>query len=339
LAPDLFYLAIAITLVFAFVHGFHDGGNVIATIVCSRSMRPAKALMLAAVAEFLGPLVLGTAVAHTMAADILKPELVEKLKPEAVYLIVISGVGAAIVWKIPSWFVGLPSSGSHAIIAGLVGAGLVSLGREGIVVQSILRGVLLPLLISVPIGFLIGFVVFGFIRALFRTAHRGIGNMFAALQRPIMFIFAAGHGSNDAQKSMGLIALVLAAGSGEMHGALALPQWVVLACAAAMATGLAAGGWRIVRTVGAGICRLEPVHSFASQLTAASVVLVASVTGGPVATAQVVASSVMGVGAARRLTGVRWEAAANIVYAWFLTAPVCAGLGAGAYWCLSHVIR
>jgi PiT family inorganic phosphate transporter len=158
------------------------------------------------------------------------------------------------------------------------------------------------------------------------------------MQKPTMIFLAASHGSNDAQKSMGVIALILAAGSGEMHGSLYLPEWAVVSCAAVLALGLASGGWRIVKSVGYGICRLEPVHSFASQLTAASVILVASLAGGPVSTAQVVGSSVMGVGASRRLSGVRWSAAANIAYAWLLTVPVSAGIGAGAFWILKRII-
>lgn len=340
MAQDLFYLAVGTTLCFAFVHGFHDGGNVIATIICSRTMRPARALILAALAEFIGPLVLGTAVARTMAGCILKPDLMANLSPEQVYLIVISGVGGAIFWKLPTWFMGLPSSGSHAIIGGLVGAGLACMGPKGIVLDSIIRGVVLPLLLSPLLGLLVAMFVFSLIRSLFGRLHRGVGHMFSTLQKPIMFFLAASHGSNDAQKSMGALALVLAAGTAGLgRGELDLPDWVIWGCAAAMATGLAAGSWRIVKTVGVGICRMEPVHSFASQLTAMSVILGASLTGGPVSTAQVVASSVMGVGASRRLSGVRWSAAANIAYAWLLTAPVSAGLGAGGYWLLSRTIQ
>lgn len=336
---QLLSISIGITLCFAFVNGFHDGGNVIATIVCSRSMRPVRALLLAALAEFAGPLLFGTAVASTMAGSILKPELLKDLNPNQVQLIIISGVGGAILWKLPTWFFALPSSGSHALIGGLVGAGIASMGTEGIVVEKIIRAVVLPLLFSPLIGLLLGGLVFTVIKSLFSRAHRGVSFLFASLQRPTMLFLAASHGSNDAQKSMGVIALALATAGGNPGGPLQLPEWVVVSCAAALAVGLTAGGWRICKTVGYGISRLEPVHSFASQFTASSVVLVASLTGGPVSTAQVVASSVMGVGAARRLSGVRWSAAANIVYAWFLTAPVAAALGAGGYWCLSHIIK
>jgi len=334
----LLYTSIGLTLCFAFVNGFHDGGNVIATIVCSRSMQPFKALVLASIAEFIGPLVLGTAVAQTMASSILRPDLLEQLSPGTVYLMIISGVGGAIAWKLPTWIVGLPSSGSHALIGGLIGAGLVAMGAEGVAIEKIVKGVVLPLLVSPLIGIVLGFFVFAIIRKMFRRANRGVGRFFSTMQKPTMIFLTASHGSNDAQKSMGVITLILAAGSGEMHGSLYLPEWAVVGCAAALALGLASGGWRIVKSVGFGICRLEPVHSFASQLTAASVILVASLIGGPVSTAQVVGSSVMGVGAARRLSGVRWSAAAHMAYAWLLTVPVSAGIGAGGFWLLKRII-
>jgi PiT family inorganic phosphate transporter len=338
LNEPLLYVSIGVTLCFAFVNGFHDGGNVIATIVCSRSMRPLRALVLASIAEFVGPLVLGTAVAQTMATSILRPVPLEQLTPQTVRVMIISGVAGAIAWKLPTWIVGLPSSGSHALIGGLIGAGLVAMGPQGVAVEEVVTSVGLPLLVSPLIGIVLGFLVFSIIRRIFQGASRGVGGFFSAMQKPTMVFLAASHGSNDAQKSMGVIALILATGHGEMHGALYLPEWAVVACAAALALGLASGGWRIVKSVGYGICRLEPVHSFASQLTAASVILVASLAGGPVSTAQVVGSSVMGVGASRRLSGVRWSAAANILYAWLLTVPVSAAIGAGIFWLLKRII-
>lgn len=330
----LWSLAVATTLVFTFVNGFHDGGNVIATAISSRSIRPVSAVALAATAELIGPLLLGTAVAKTMASDILNPGLMEQLSARDVYLIVIGGVGGAILWKLPTWYVGLPSSGSHALIGGLVGAGLVAMGTSGVALDKALESVALPMLISPFISILMGYLVFALLRAVFGRAHRGVGRLFQVLHKPTMFFLAASHGSNESQKSMGVIALILAAGGGEMHGEVLLPTWVVVACAAALALGLSTGGWRIVKTVGYGISRMEPAHSLASHLAASSVIMTASVLGGPVSATQVVVSSVMGVGAARRLSGVRWGAAANIAYAWILTVPVSAAIGAGLCWTL-----
>ncbi|MFH0824634.1 MAG: inorganic phosphate transporter [Pseudomonadota bacterium] len=321
-------ISIAVILCFAFVNGFHDGGNVLATAVCSRSVSPVRALLVAASAEFAGPLILGTAVAQTIAANILNLELLEELTPARIQVTLISAAAGAIIWKLPSWYWGFPSSGSHALVGGLVGAGYMAIGIAGIEYRSILLWVILPMLVAPIIGMVFGFLVFGLIRTAAENAHRSIGRVFARLQSPTMAFLAASHGSNDAQKSMGLIALAMMGGSGELHGELIMAPWVAVACAAALACGLTVGAWRIVKSVGQGICRMQPVHSFASQATAMSVILTASLLGGPVSTTQVVASSVMGVGAAERLGAVRWNSASNIAYAWLLTVPVSALLGA-----------
>lgn len=334
MTESLLDIAVVITFVFAFVNGFHDGGNVIATTICSRSMNPVRALVMAALAAFGGAILLGTAVAHTMTGSIFTLEPLEQLSPATVYLAVIAAVGGAIAWKIPSWFVGLPSSGSHALIGGLVGAALVAMGKQGVNSHKLFNDVIVPMLISPVIGFVVGFIVFSVIRGLFSRASRGVGHFFALIQRPTMLFLAAGQGSNDAQKSMGVIAMILAAGSGEMHGTLHIPQWAILGCAGALALGLVSGGWRIAKSVGFGICRMEPVHSFASQFTATSVIVAASLLGGPVSTTQIVSSSVMGVGASRRLSAVRWSSAGTIAYAWFLTFPISALIAAFIFWCL-----
>jgi PiT family inorganic phosphate transporter len=301
-------------------------------------MSPYRALFLAAFGEFLGPLLLGTAVAHTMSTSILKPEALGLLSPEKLYLMISCGVGGAIAWKLPTWLLGLPSSGSHALIGGLVGAGAVALGYESISIEKVLGSVVVPLLFSPLVGIFLGFLIFAIIRNLFSRAHRGIGRIFASLQKPTVLFLAASHGSNDAQKSMGVMAIVLAFTPGESYGEFNFPSWVTLSCTSALVLGLLFGGWRIVKTVGLGICRMEPVHSFASQLASTLVVTVASITGGPVSTTQVVASSVMGVGASRRLSGVKWSAATSIAYAWLLTFPVSAGFGAGLFWIFKRLL-
>ncbi len=338
MGDQLLNITIGLTFCFAFVNGFHDGGNVVATIIASRSMRPVSALLLASSAEFAGPLLLGTAVAQTMAGSILDPTILELAPADKVYAVIICAVTSAIAWKIPSWYLGLPSSASHALLGGLVGAGVVCMGASCVVPDRLIRGVILPLVLSPLAGLVLGFMVFSIIRVVFGRAQRGIGHLFAALQGPTMFMLAAGHGSNDAQKSMGVVAIALAAGTGEMHGDLHLPVWVMWGCAAALAVGLTLGGLRLVRTVGFGISRLEPVHSFASQFTALSVILTTSLLGGPLSTSQIVASSVMGVGASRRLSGVRWSSASSIALAWFLTVPVCALISAGLYWVLGPIL-
>lgn len=330
-------VTIGMTLLYAFVNGFHDGANVVATTICSRSMHPVRALALASVAEFIGPLILGTAVAHTMAGSILNTEFVGILRPSYIYCMAMAAVTSAIVWNLATWFLGLPSSSSHALIGGLIGTGLMAMGLDGIVWDKVIRSVALPLFLAPLAGIIAGFLLFSLIRALFGGAHRAVGNLFAVLQKPAMVVLAASHGSNDAQKSMGIILLaLLAGGSGQTGDPEAVPGWVAISCAGALAIGLCAGGWRIVKTVGFGICRLEPVHSFTSQAAATTVVLGASLVGWPVSTAQVVSSSVMGVGASRRLSGVRWLAAANIAYAWLLTVPVTGCIAAAIFWGLGR---
>lgn len=338
LEETAFYICISMIFAFAFVNGFHDGGNVIASIICSRSIRPMRALALACMGEFLGPLLLGTAVAVTMSSNILKPEMLESISAIALYVLLGSAVTAAIIWKLPTWYLGVPSSGSHALLGGMVGAGVVSMGADSVSIEKVLMTVVLPMVTSPLIGIMLGYFIFCAIRSSFRSVHRGVGRLFASLQKPTVIFLAATHGSNDAQKSMGLISIALAAGLGEMHGPLPLPFWAIIGCAAAISCGLAFGGWRIVKTVGFGICRMEPVHSFASQLASTGVILSASVFGFPVSTTQIIASSVMGVGASRRLSGVRWSAAANIAYAWFLTFPVSALIGSGLCWLMNKII-
>ena len=335
----LLYIALALTLCFAFINGFHDGGNVIATIICSKSMRPMKALIGAALAEFVGPLLLGTAVAHTMGVGIMKPELLKQLLSGNVYLMIIAGVGGAIIWNLATWFLGLPSSSSHALIGGLLGAGITSAGISAVAITNVVEMVLLPLLITPLIGFVFGIPGILVDQACF-TGARSVGRYFVTLQTPSMLFLAGTHGSNDAQKSMGVIAILLAAASGTEIGDFHLPEWVVVSCAAAVALGLSFGGWRIVKTVGYGICRLEPVHSFASQLTATTVWYLRRLYWVvPLAQARALASSVMGVGASHRLSAVRWPVTANIAYAWIFTVPISAVLSAGVCWILEGLIR
>lgn len=334
----LLFIAVGITLCFAFVNGFHDGGNVVATIIGSRSMRPVKALFLGALAEFCGAMVLGRAVAQTVAEDIFRPQAMCSLETNEVLIMVIAAVGGALVWKLITWFPGLPSSSSHSLIGGLIGAGLVSLGSSAVAQDTLIKWVVLPMLLSPIIGFLVGDLIFSLTRSIFANAHRRVGRLFTALQKPSMVFLAASHGSNDAQKSMGVIAMALCAGGGGLQGQLNLPQWVAVSCAAAIALGLSAAGWRVVKTVGYDIFRLEPIDSFAAQFSATSVLLAASLAGGPVSTAQVVTSSVMGVGASRRPAAVRWSVAGSVAYAWLLTLPVCGVLGAGGYLLLKRLI-
>jgi PiT family inorganic phosphate transporter len=338
LDEPLLRICIGLTFFFAYINGFHDGCNVIATIVSSRSMEPRKALVLGALGELAGALFLGTAVARTIAGSILDAGFLGGLQAESLHVMIIGAVGGAIAWNLFTWFLGLPSSSSHALIGGILGAGCVTLGPWAIAVDKVVVGVVSPLFLSPILGLLAGFMTFSFLRALSGQAQAGIRHLFTALQKPSVFFLAASHGSNDAQKSMGVIALALAASGGGPRTHLDFPLWVVAACGVCIALGMSTGGWRILKTVGYGIFRMQPVHSFSSQFAAASVILGASLLGGPVSTSQVVASTVMGVGASRRLSGVRWSVARNILNAWVVTIPVSAAVSAGLCWVLRRFL-
>ncbi len=333
----LLHVSVGIALCFAFINGVHDGGNVVATIIGSRSMNPYRALLFATLAEFIGSVLIGTAVAKTI-IGILNPETMARLSQTTIQLIVISASAGAILWKVPTWFLGLPSSSSHAIISGLTGAALVAAGREGVDILLVLYSVVVPLVVSPFIGLLVGYLCFSIIRALAGQADRSIGRFFVTIQKPLMMVLAASQGSNDAQKTMGMIALVVLAPNVQHHTIDQLPHWVVLSAAASIALGVAAGGLRIVKSVGYDLFRMRPVHSCASLLSSMSVVLGASILGGPVSTTQIVGASVMGVGASRRLSAVRWQSARNIGYAWFMTVPICAVLSGFVFWALKGLV-
>lgn len=336
---ELSIIAIVMTLLFAFVNGLHDGGNILAGIVASGTIRPRRTIVLAAVAEFAGAVLLGTAVAHTIAERILTEELLSSMSFPLTCVLIISAVAGGIAWKIPSWLLGFPSSGSHALMGGLVGSGLVAAGMDGIAVRGVLMSVVIPLLVSPLLGFLVGMATYSCIKGLCGGAHRSIGRFFGLMQFPCMVALAAGHGSNDAQKSMGVIAIVLAAPLGGLSGESHIPIWVVIGCSGALALGVVSGGLRIIKKVGRDIWRMQPVHAFASQLAALTVILPASLLGGPVSSTQVVGASVMGVGASHRLSSVRWTVAVNVAYAWLLAFPASALLAALAFYCLRAVLH
>ncbi|MGC8659288.1 MAG: anion permease, partial [Desulfomonilaceae bacterium] len=278
-----------------------------------------------------------TAVAKTMSSSVLKPDMIQQLAPQSFYLIVSAAVTATLIWKLLTWYLGLPASGSHALIGGLVGAGIVGMGPQAILFEKIAGKVLAPMLIAPLIAAILGYLIFSTIKALFRNAHRKIGEFFILFQRPVMVLLAASHGSNTSQKSMGLIAMILAAGMSNVGGEMPLPEWVIYSCAAAIAIGVLSGGWRIVKTVGLRISKMEPVHAFSAQLASALTMTGASLMGGPVAVSQVVGPAVLGVGASRRASGVRWSSAEQIAYAWILTFPVSMIISSGLCWVLKHI--
>ncbi len=319
--PVELILVIALALLFDFLNGVHDSSNIVATMISSRAFSPRAALTMTAIAEFLGPFLFGVAVAKTIGDEVAQSGALT-LHVIAACLI------SAVLWNLLTWFLGLPSSSSHALIGGLVGAVAMGAGFDAIKLGG-LEKVLIALFASPLIGFIFGFILMRFVFFLVRGATPGINEFFKRAQLITALGMAFSHGTNDAQKTMGIITLSLVVG-----GALPefkVPLWVIAASAGAIALGTSLGGWRLIRTLGGKFYKIRPVDSFASQLTSGIVILAASLFGGPVSTTQVVSSSIIGVGSAERFGKVRWSVAGDIITAWIVTIPATALLSAGIY--------
>ncbi|MFN0283547.1 MAG: anion permease [Kineosporiaceae bacterium] len=328
-------VAIGVILVFDYTNGFHDASNIIATVIASRAMTPIQAVIVVATFEFLGPLLGGTAVANTIGTFV---DVASLGRTQSV-TVILCGIIGAIVWNLGTWWVGIPSSSSHALVGGLVGAVVLAAGPQYVhwgwtelTVDHHVTGVtkvLLALVLSPLIGFWAGF---GVHRLMSRLLSRARPSANKGLRRAQWFTsawLAFSHGANDAQKSMGIITLVLLLG-GFLPG-FEVPFWVILTCASAITLGILSGGWRIVRTVGFGIYKVRPLHAFDAQVTAASVIFAASSLGAPVSTTHVVSSSIMGIGASERPKAVRWAKAKEIVSTWVVTIPGAALVASGAF--------
>lgn len=316
--------AVLVVLLFDYTNGFHDAANIVATVIASRAMTPAQAVILVATFEFLGPLLGGTAVANTIGKFVS----LDGLDAVLALTILLCGLVGAITWNLLTWWRGIPSSSSHALVGGLAGAVVVAVGGDHVVwgfgelrhghVTGVTK-VLLALVLSPLIGFWAGFLFQKLMARLLAGARPIINRNL----RQAQFLTAAGlafsHGANDAQKSMGILTLVLLLG-GFIHD-FVVPFWVVLACAIAMTLGILSGGWRIVRTLGFAIYKVRPLHALDSQLTSAGIIFCASMFGAPVSTTHVVATSIMGIGAAERPKAVRWAKAGEIATTWVITIP------------------
>ena len=334
--PTLVYIAIAVVLLFDYTNGFHDASNIIATPIASRALTPIQAVVVVAVFEFLGPILGGTAVANTIGKFVNLDEVAAVFS----VAIILCGLAGAIFWNIITWWFGIPSSSSHALVGGLAGAVMVAVGPDHVIwgFSQVAEGhftgvtkVLLALIISPIIGFWVGFAVHRLVFFLMRSAKPTVNRFFKRIQVFSCAGLAFSHGANDAQKSMGIITLVLL--NGGFISEFNVPFWVIVCCALAITLGILSGGWRIVRTVGFGIFKVRPIHAFDAQLTSASVILTASVIGAPVSTTHVVSSSLMGIGASERPKAVRWAKAKEIVSTWVITIP-----GAGAVSVLTYML-
>jgi inorganic phosphate transporter, PiT family len=329
-------LVILAAVIFEYSNGFHDAANAIATVVSTRVLTPRQAIAMAAFFNFTGAL-FGGAVASTIGKGLVDTEVVTMTT-------VLCAVIAAFGWNIATWWLGLPSSSSHALIGGLCGAALAAAKGDWSVIkwnQGVWPKVVLPMIASPIAGFVFGALfMFLLLIALHRFTPQFVHSVFGKLQIFSAAWMAHSHGTNDAQKTMGIITLALftgtKAGSFEhlprwlnfLHTpAFILPTWVIALCAVTMAAGTAAGGWRIIRTLGHRVVKLQPVHGFAAETTAALIIQVASYYGIPLSTTHVISTSIMGVGAVKRFTGIRWTVVEKIVWAWVFTLPATAVVG------------
>lgn len=325
---------VVVVLLFDYTNGFHDAANIVATVIASRAMTPAQAVVIVGVFEFLGPLLGGTAVANTIGKFVM----LDGVLPTLSLAVLLCGLVGAIVWNMVTWYFGIPSSSSHALVGGLMGAVVVAVGADHVAwgFQELANGrltgitkVLAALVLSPLIGFWAGFVVHRILSLALRAATPAINERLRVAQ----FFTAAGlafsHGANDAQKSMGILTLVLLLGG--FIPTFEVPFWVMLACATAITLGVLSGGWRIVRTLGFAIYRVRPIHALGSQLTSAVVIMGASAMGAPVSTTHVVATSIMGIGASERPRAVRWSKARDIATTWVVTIPGAALVSIQAY--------
>jgi PiT family inorganic phosphate transporter len=322
----LLIATLVVVLAAEFVNGWTDAPNAIATVVSTRVLSPSQAVLMAAVLNVVGAVVTGTAVASTIGTGIVKPEVIN-------LSVVIAATLTVVIWSIVTWFYGIPTSESHELIAGLTGAGLAVAGPSVLLWEG-WQKVLIGLGFSTVLGFSLGAMVMTSLYwILRRTSPSFVRGVFSRLEILSAAFLAFSHGSNDGQKFMGAFSLALVLGGKMAH--FAVPLWVMLLCGAVMGIGTALGGWRIIRTVGFKITKLESVHGFAATSSGAIAILLASRFGIPLSTTHCISTSIMGVGATRRFSAVRWGVARSIVLTWIITFPVCAGLG----WVIASLLK
>jgi PiT family inorganic phosphate transporter len=318
---------IAVALVFDFINGFHDAANSIATVVSTRVLTPGKAVVWAAFFNFIAAFTFGTAVAKTVGAGLVDISIVT-------FTVIFAGLMGAIIWDLITWYYGLPTSSSHALIGGYAGAAVTKAGWGAIILAGWTK-TLIFIVLAPLIGMALGFLLMVVILWTFRGTSPGrVDHWFRRLQLLSAAAYSLGHGGNDAQKTMGIIAGALVAGGylGLEDGHLPIPIWVVLTAHAAIALGTLSGGWRIIHTMGSKITKLQPVGGFAAETAGAISLFTATHLGVPVSTTHTITGAIIGVGSIRRLSAVRWGIAGRIVWAWILTIPASAAIAAVIYW-------
>lgn len=324
-ALALLIAILVLAVAFDFINGFHDTANAIATVVATRVLTPMQAIIMAASLNFVGAM-MGTAVAKTISKDLIDASL-------ATQQLIIAALLAAITWNLITWFYGIPSSSSHALIGGIVGAAIAEAGFGAPQWHTVVVKVVVPLFVSPLVGFAASWVIMVLLlRAFIKKRPATVQRLFGKLQIFSSAFMAFSHGGNDAQKTMGIMTLALVtyqftsqnmAVSAEAMKDASIPLWVKLTASIAMGLGTAMGGWRIIKTMGHKLAQLQPMHGFAAETAAATIIETASHMGFPLSTTHVISSSIMGAGASRGFSGVRWGVAGNIVTAWILTIPSC----------------
>jgi PiT family inorganic phosphate transporter len=319
---EVLILLIFLSLFFDFVNGFHDSSNAIATVILTRALSVKQALFLSASLNFVGPFIFGTAVAHTIGTGIVAPGGI------TMHLLIAALVGA-IAWGLVTWAMGLPSSSSHALIGGITGSAIVAYGLGGVNLAG-LTSIFIALVISPIAGIVVGFAMMITMVWIFRKQNpKRVNFVFKNLQLLSSAFVSLSHGTNDAQKTMGIITAGLVA-AGMIDG-FSVPWWVVVLSATAISLGTLSGGWRIIKTMGTKIVSLRPIHGFCAEFSSAMVILFGSLAGMPLSTTHVVSSSLMGVGSVERIHAVRWIVARKIIWTWLLTIPASAAVAAIAY--------
>lgn len=330
LSSPLFWILLLLILFFSYVNGLLDGCNVVATIITSRSMKPVTALISASFVMLLSPfsiLLIGSSVSNTIRKMVGENYYMDPGAMDESILFIMSGLIAAIIWNLFSWYIGIPSSASHSLIGGVVGAGAMAFGVGAVSWNYLLTRVILFLFLGPIMSFIVGFLIMKFIFFVTRNSKPRVNSFFKYAQWVNMMFLAYNHSLNDSQKSIGILMIIL--GIFSHHESGSIPVWVIASIALTLSSGTLFGGFRVIKTVGSGIYRVRPVHSFASQLSSGLILLGSSLLGAPVSSSQIVTSSVMGVGSADHYKAVHWTIVSRILISWVVTIPVAFLLGAG----------
>lgn len=325
---NLLYVLITLAIIFDLSNGIHDSSNLVATMISSRAMSPKSALFLASIANFVAPFIFGVSVAKTIGEDIVDPKTIT-LK------IILAALLGAIIWNLITWYFGIPSSSSHALVGGFLGSVIIKYGFDMIKTAGIIK-ILIFLMISPILGLIFGYLFMRIILLLSKGASPKINIFFKKIQIVTTTALSLSHGTNDAQKTMGIITMALV--TAKQLQEFIVPGWVIFISALAISLGTFFGGWKLIKTLGGKFYKIRPVHSFAAQLSSSFIILGAALLGGPVSTTHVVSSSILGVGSAERLSKVRWGVVKNIAMTWIITIPFSSLIAAGLYYIINNYL-